>query len=142
MMTSLQAGIASSKPRDAHEGAPTCSECGMLMVPNGACYAALRPLLTSPLAPLAREWLAQNNLLGFPYRFGFTPSSLDRVLTRLGFTVERVVGDVLVPIGDDWTKRWARVEERIVKRVGTLVARTHVRDRVMAPWIEGYARVG
>jgi ribonucleoside-diphosphate reductase alpha chain len=30
--------VASSKPRDAHEGAPTCSECGMLMVPNGACY--------------------------------------------------------------------------------------------------------
>src|SRR5467141_2025702 len=26
------------EPRDAHEGAPTCSECGMLMVPNGACY--------------------------------------------------------------------------------------------------------
>jgi ribonucleoside-diphosphate reductase alpha chain len=30
--------LTSSKPRDAHEGAPTCSECGMLMVPNGACY--------------------------------------------------------------------------------------------------------
>jgi ribonucleoside-diphosphate reductase alpha chain len=29
---------ASRSPRDAHEGAPTCSECGMLMVPNGACY--------------------------------------------------------------------------------------------------------
>jgi ribonucleoside-diphosphate reductase alpha chain len=28
----------SKSPRDAHEGAPTCSECGMLMVPNGACY--------------------------------------------------------------------------------------------------------
>jgi ribonucleoside-diphosphate reductase alpha chain len=28
----------SAKPRDAHEAAPTCSECGMLMVPNGACY--------------------------------------------------------------------------------------------------------
>ena len=27
-----------SKPSNAHEGAPTCSECGMLMVPNGACY--------------------------------------------------------------------------------------------------------
>ncbi len=26
----------STSPRDAHEGAPTCSECGMLMVPNGA----------------------------------------------------------------------------------------------------------
>jgi ribonucleoside-diphosphate reductase alpha chain len=29
---------ASSKPRESYEGAPTCSECGMLMVPNGACY--------------------------------------------------------------------------------------------------------
>jgi ribonucleoside-diphosphate reductase alpha chain len=24
--------------RDLHEGAPTCSECGMLMTPNGGCY--------------------------------------------------------------------------------------------------------
>jgi ribonucleoside-diphosphate reductase alpha chain len=30
--------IVSTSPRDAHEGAPTCSECGMLMVPNGACF--------------------------------------------------------------------------------------------------------
>jgi ribonucleoside-diphosphate reductase alpha chain len=29
---------AMNKPRDMHEGAPTCSECGMLMSPNGACY--------------------------------------------------------------------------------------------------------
>jgi ribonucleoside-diphosphate reductase alpha chain len=32
------AETVSRSPRDAHEGAPTCSECGMLMVPNGACY--------------------------------------------------------------------------------------------------------
>jgi ribonucleoside-diphosphate reductase alpha chain len=32
------AELAPPTPRDAHEGAPTCSECGMLMVPNGACY--------------------------------------------------------------------------------------------------------
>ncbi len=37
-MASLPAANSSSKLRDAHEGAPTCSECGMLMVPNGACY--------------------------------------------------------------------------------------------------------
>jgi len=29
---------SSSSMTNAHEGAPTCSECGMLMVPNGACY--------------------------------------------------------------------------------------------------------
>ena len=37
-LPSLPAANASSKPSNAHEGAPTCSECGMLMVPNGACY--------------------------------------------------------------------------------------------------------
>ncbi|HSC46350.1 MAG TPA: vitamin B12-dependent ribonucleotide reductase [Candidatus Acidoferrum sp.] len=35
-MSSEPAG--SRTPSNAHEGAPTCSECGMLMVPNGACY--------------------------------------------------------------------------------------------------------
>jgi ribonucleoside-diphosphate reductase alpha chain len=34
----LPAPSAAEKPSNAHEGAPTCSECGMLMVPNGACY--------------------------------------------------------------------------------------------------------
>ncbi|HUI75821.1 MAG TPA: vitamin B12-dependent ribonucleotide reductase [Candidatus Acidoferrum sp.] len=29
---------ASNTLGNAYEGAPTCSECGMLMVPNGACY--------------------------------------------------------------------------------------------------------
>jgi ribonucleoside-diphosphate reductase alpha chain len=29
---------ASAGPRPVFDGAPTCSECGMLMTPNGACY--------------------------------------------------------------------------------------------------------
>jgi ribonucleoside-diphosphate reductase alpha chain len=37
-LAALPVSPASSKPTNAHEGAPTCSECGMLMVPNGACY--------------------------------------------------------------------------------------------------------
>ena len=37
-VASRAADPVSNAPRDAHEGAPTCSECGMLMVPNGACY--------------------------------------------------------------------------------------------------------
>jgi ribonucleoside-diphosphate reductase alpha chain len=35
---SAGSGSASLKQTNAHEGAPACSECGMLMVPNGACY--------------------------------------------------------------------------------------------------------
>jgi SAM-dependent methyltransferase len=115
---------------------------GMLAarVPNGACYAAMRPLLTTPLAPVAREWLAQNNLLGFPYRFGFTPGSLTQLLERLGFHVEHVVGDVLVPIADRWTRRWAALEERLVKSAVLIAARAVRGDRALAPWIEIYAR--
>jgi len=37
-LAALPVSSASSQPSNAHEGAPTCSECGMLMVPNGACY--------------------------------------------------------------------------------------------------------
>ena len=115
---------------------------GMLAVrvPNGASYAAFRPLLSTPLAPVAREWLAQNNLLGFPYRYGFTPRSLTRAVERLGFRVERVVGDVLVPVADRWTRPWAKVEERLVKRVGSVAARSARGDRPMAAWFELYAR--
>src|SRR5438094_3476541 len=37
-LASLPSAAAAPKLTNAHEGAPTCSECGMLMVPNGACY--------------------------------------------------------------------------------------------------------
>jgi ribonucleoside-diphosphate reductase alpha chain len=37
-LASLPASTNAMKLTNAHEGAPTCSECGMLMVPNGACY--------------------------------------------------------------------------------------------------------
>ena len=111
-----------------------------LRVPNGACYAALRPLLDSRLSFVARNWLAQNNLLGFPYRFGFTPGSLSRLVEQNGFQVERIVGDVLVPIADEWTRPWAALEERVLKRLGKAVVRFNTDDRVIAPWFELYCR--
>jgi hypothetical protein len=119
------------------------SSGGMLVirVPNGACYAAFRRLLAGPAAPLAREWLAQNNLLGFPYRFGFTPGTASRLVERFGMRVERIVGDALVPISDQWTRRWAAVEEKLVKQIIGAAARMSRGDKPLAPWFELYARV-
>ena len=37
-LDALQTTLNPPKLSNAHEGAPACSECGMLMVPNGACY--------------------------------------------------------------------------------------------------------
>ncbi|MDB4892677.1 MAG: hypothetical protein JWL61_4532 [Gemmatimonadetes bacterium] len=111
-----------------------------LRVPNGACYATFSPLLDSSFAFVARNWLAQNNLLGFPYRFGFTPRSLTRLVEQNGFEVVHIVGDVLVPIADEWTRPWAAVEERVVKGLGKGAARLSPGDMPLAPWFELYAK--
>ena len=115
---------------------------GMLALrgPNGACYAALRPALRGRFGPVVRGWLAQNNLLAFPYRFGFTPHALGQLVTRLGFEVVHVTGDVLVPTGDRWTRRWARVEERVSKWIGRKACRIGGMTSPLAPWFELYAR--
>ena len=87
----------------------------VVRVPNGAFYGRLRRCLSrgSRLRTVAaRAVLAQNNLLTFPYRWGFTPAVADAVcFGESGFEVVRVRGDVLVPIADEWTRRWARWEE-------------------------------
>jgi len=103
-----------------------------LRVPNGGYFA--RALRRS--ANGERTRLAQNNLLAFPYRWGFTPASLAALIGQFGFRLERAVGDVLVPTSDGWTRWWARVEERATKAV--LRRRVHNRADD-APWFEMYS---
>ena len=104
-----------------------------IRVPNGECYARLRRDLVSPSALRRRRAtyaLASNNLLTFPYRIGFSPVALTLLLSEAGFRVERVVGDVLVPTADEWTRGWAVVEERLLKPL----------TKRWMPWFEIYAR--
>jgi len=121
-------------PRDAVRRAHDALRDGGVLairVPNGDFYAALRPHLSGPAARIARALLAQNNLLTFPYRHGFTELSLRTLLERAGFTVVSTRGDPLVPTSDEWTRDWAVVEERVVKSVLRPLGRIGVR-----PWIE------
>jgi hypothetical protein len=80
--------------------------------------------------------LALNNLLGFPYKWGFTTESLNALLRQSGFEPVRFVGDVLVPTADGWTRWWARLEERLVKRLLRGFRRPAADD---SPWFEVYA---
>lgn len=103
-----------------------------LRVPNGECYARWRARLGSrsrAVRGAAVSILARNNLLTFPYRFGFSPPSLTRLLRETGFETERVVSDVLVPTADEFTKRWAALEERVIKPL----------TKRWSPWFEVYA---
>jgi SAM-dependent methyltransferase len=123
----------------AHRARELVSERGLLVVrvPNGAFYARVRTRLGGRDDASARALLAHNNLLAFPYRHGFTLPSLSRLLTSVGFAVERVFGDTLVPIADEWTRDWAAEEERAVKRALCEIAAA---DADRAPWLEVYAR--
>jgi 2-polyprenyl-3-methyl-5-hydroxy-6-metoxy-1,4-benzoquinol methylase len=112
----------------------------VLRIPNGAFYAGMRARLASRIPVVrafARELLAQNNLLGFPYRWGFTAPALQRLLTECGFALEGLHGDVLVPTRDEYTRTWARAEEMFVKHSLRFWA---ARAGAAAPWLEVYAR--
>jgi hypothetical protein len=111
-----------------------------LRVPNGQAYVVLRRALHGPFAPIARAVLIHNNLLPFPYRHGFTTSSLTRLLTDAGFGNVRFHGDTLVPIGDRWTRRWAIVEEHVIKTLLRGALRGSRLEQRYSPWIEAYAR--
>ena len=106
-----------------------------IRVPSGAFYARMRERLHTGSAPYARAVLAHNNLLGFPYRTGYTPEALEAMLEAQGYSDIEFVGDTLVPIADQWTRPWARWEERALKKLlaGALTGRA-------APWLEVYAR--
>lgn len=108
-------------------------------VPSGEFYARVRRRLRSRFTSVrrtARAALAQNNLLTFPYRAGFSVRSLARLFGDAGFRIAHVRGDVLVPTGDEWTRPWARREELMMKRVMRRVAAARAD---WAPWIEVYA---
>ncbi len=107
----------------------------VVRVPNGSFYAEWRSRLHGPLDALAERLLAHNNLLGFPYRQGFTERSTSRLLEEGGFEIVTVYGDTLVPIADEWTTTFGAIEERLVKQ-GERV----VQHGWSAPWVEVYAR--
>lgn len=123
----------------AHRARELVRDGGVLVVrvPNGGFWLHMRARLAGPGGAAARLALAHNNLLGFPYRHGFTLGALERVLAATGWRIERVVGDTLVPIADEWTRAWAAWEERVAKGVLRAVGRARPEA---APWLEVYAR--
>lgn len=110
-------------------------------VPNGEAYARWRDAAEhGAAAPLARAILAHNNLLTFPYRYGFTLRSLRRLLREAGLTVTHVHGDTLVPVADEHTRAWARFEERAVKGTLRMLRTLRLTPATASPWLEVYAR--
>lgn len=115
-----------------------------LRFPNGACFRRAAGWLRGsprPLGGLLRAGLAWNNLLGFPYLFGYSAPTLDRLLARYGFERVGFRADVLVRLADAQTKSWAKWEERSLKalwRAASAVDFAEPRGAALAPWCDAY----
>ncbi|HYP07722.1 MAG TPA: methyltransferase domain-containing protein [Bryobacteraceae bacterium] len=107
----------------------------IVRVPNLAFYTAFRH---SP--GMARKALAYNNLLGFPYLYGYTPETLNRLLARAGFTYERGFNSELVttPFADV-SARIAREQRNVSQAVAEWSTRTSA-STLTGPWIEAVYR--
>jgi SAM-dependent methyltransferase len=103
-------------------------------VPNSEFYIRWRTRRNGPLAAWAERVLIHNNLLGFPYREGFTGRSLSRLLDETGFTIGRVHGDTLVPVSDRFTRRTAALDEWLTKKIQRIT-----QHGWRAPWVEVYS---
>lgn len=121
----------------------------VVRVPNGECYRTLitaRQGWKKVSSRMCRSILAWNNLLGFPYLYGYTASTLDRLLAGYGMHRLRVYPDVLLPIAGAQHTTWARAEERMTK--GLCRAFSHPRQggrraRLrLSPWCDYYYRLG
>ena len=107
----------------------------IVRVPNLAFYTAFRNS-----SGFARKALAYNNLLGFPYLYGYTPETLNVLLARAGFVYERGFNSELVttPFADV-TSRIAREQSQVSRAVAEWSTRTS-RSTLTGPWIEAVYR--
>jgi len=121
-----------------------------LRVPNDACFHAWmtayrrgRLAGSRLLRGVLLRAMAWNNLLAFPYLYGYSAPALDRLLARCGFTRLAARGDTLVRLADAQTRPWAVWEERLVKLACRLALSldTLLRPRrgyPLAPWLDVY----
>ncbi len=105
----------------------------VIRVPNLLFYRALRHG-----RDVGRKALAYNNLLGFPYLYGYSMRTLDRLMRRLGF--EHVRGfnsELLTTPFADLTSEVEREQTRISRAVERWSTRTTKQlVTLTGPWIE------
>ena len=119
----------------------------VLRVPHGLAFRVLHALRNRARAPGRRfleACLAWNNLLSFPYLYGYGVASLERIVSPHGFEPALARGDVLGMLAGRATRGFARTEERAVKQLQLAWIALHARDSARslsaAPWLDLYYR--
>lgn len=123
---------------------------GLLVVrtPNGLLYARCQGLLRDgALQPEARQFLieaiAYNNLLAFPYKYGYSGATLERLIAPFGFRCEGTLNSELITLPLPEDPDWVKQEERTIQEGVELLARSVLRSakgELAGPWIELWFR--
>ena len=112
-----------------------------IRVPNGEAYARRASALHGRARRIVCAVMGWNNLLGFPYLHGYSPSTLTHLVEGYGLELLEVRADTLPRMGDDQTRLWARMEERLVKGAQRGVYRMAPRRVLGSPWFDSYYRL-
>lgn len=117
-------------------------------VPNGDCFrfaTTWTRRLPRPVRGWLRAALAWNNLLAFPYLYGYSIRTLDALFARFDLQRVFVQPDTLTRLADAQTKAWAAWEEYMLKLFWRFAARVDaLRSRdvlAVAPWVDVYYRL-
>lgn len=115
----------------------------VLRVPNGNCFRLMMTILAPLPAWLHRPFhtaLAWNNLVTFPYRYGYGLETLTNLTASYGFKRTACIPDTLGPAPPDQLKSWAVVERycgNAIYRAVWYAAGPSGRFFV-APWLDLY----
>jgi SAM-dependent methyltransferase len=115
----------------------------VLRVPNGACFAwmiRMRAVAPGKLDRVFNIAMTCNNLLTFPYLYGYSAAQLKQLTAAYGFRLAACVPDQVVSTPASHLTGWARVEERTVKALFRFIATLWPDDRSgryrSAPWLD------
>ena len=115
----------------------------VVRVPNGASFAwmmRLRALLPNRFRRLIDVAMACNNLLTFPYLYGYSPDQLLRLMGPYGFRLAACVPDQVVSAPTGHLAWWALAEERAVKGIFRVIAALwpdrRTRRYRSSPWLD------
>lgn len=138
-------------PRPVIEEARRLLKAGGLLTvrtPNGLFYRRCEALLRDSTLPAAArqfliEAMAYNNLLAFPYHYGYNAAALVRLIEPFGFRCEGTLNSELLTLPLPEDPDWVREEERTIQEGIDLLAHSVLRDRegeLAGPWIELWFR--
>jgi 2-polyprenyl-3-methyl-5-hydroxy-6-metoxy-1,4-benzoquinol methylase len=136
---------------------PTLAECRRLIkpgglltlrTPNGLFYTLCETLLAQPgLQSQAAEFLSEamgyNNLLGFPYLYGYSAANLEELVKRFGFRPEGMLNSELITLPLPQNPDWVEKEEHAINSEVRMLAESVLADRdgtLTGPWIEVWFR--